>query len=110
MKFVIRFFILICLLSASACYSPFKKKKQVAEPVDYTVVSRSPLFNKKNTTLTIDTISNLLIVKLDLNLTKDFPFPINNKDKDTLNQTAFNFDFIAMVKSFNLILEKIKTV
>lgn len=43
--------------------------------------------------LKIDTLNNLLIVILNLNPMGDFPFPIDNKDKDTLHQTAFNFDF-----------------
>jgi hypothetical protein len=93
MKFIFRFIILICILSASACFSPFKEKPNLPKSVDYTVVSRTPMFNKKNTTLTIDTLNNLLIIKLVLNPMMDIPYPIDKKDKDTLNQTAFNFDF-----------------
>ena len=93
MKFVTRFFILICVVSLSACFSPYKEKPKLPKAVDYTVISRTPLFNKKNTTLTIDSLNNFLIIKLTLNSMRDLPFPINLKDKDTLNQTAFNFDF-----------------
>lgn len=93
MKFTLRFFILICVFSLSACFSQFKEKPKFPKAVDYTVVSRTPLFNKKNTSLTIDTLNNLLIIKLTLNAMRDLPFPIDKKDKDTLNQTAFNFDF-----------------
>ncbi|CAN5463921.1 hypothetical protein BH10BAC1_BH10BAC1_20480 [soil metagenome] len=76
-----------------SCLSPFKGKQPLPKSVDYTVVSRSPLFNKQNTTLSIDTCNNRMIIQLDLNKIKDFPFPINKTDKDTLFNTAFNFDF-----------------
>ncbi|HLC83795.1 MAG TPA: hypothetical protein VJI69_08185 [Bacteroidia bacterium] len=93
MKFIIRFYILICFFSICACYSPNREKLKFPKAVDYTVVSRTPLFNKKNTSLTIDSLNNLLIIKLTLNPMRDLPFPIDMKDKDTLTQTAFNFDF-----------------
>lgn len=93
MKFILRIFILICIFSICACYSPNREKLKFPKAVDYTVVSRTPFFNKKNTSLTIDSLNNLLIIKLTLNAMRDLPFPIDMKDKDTLNQTAFNFDF-----------------
>lgn len=93
MKNLFLLLLLTCIVSISSCFSPFKEKPRLPKGVDYTVVSRTPLFNKKNTTLTIDTLNNLLIIKLILNPTRDFPFPIDLKDKDTLSQTAFNFDF-----------------
>jgi len=93
MKNLFWFTFLIYIFTASACFSPFRKKPKLPKSVNYTVVSRTPLFNKKNTTLTIDTLNNLLLIKLTLNQMSDIPFPIDKKDKDTLNQTAFNFDF-----------------
>lgn len=93
MKNRIWFILLSCIFSASACFSPNKKRPRPPKAVDYTVVSRTPFFNKKNTTLTIDTLNNSLLIKLDLNPMRDLPFPIDKKDKDTLSQTAFNFEF-----------------
>lgn len=93
MKTVFWIFLLLITIGLTGCFSPFKKKPDLPKSVDYTLVSRSPFFNKKNTALTIDTLNNTMIVKLTLNAMKDLPFPINKKDKDTLTQTAFNFDF-----------------
>lgn len=93
MKTAIRIFLLLLTLGFYGCFNPYKEKIRTPKSVDYSVVSRSPLFNKKNTSLTIDTLNNSLIVKLTLNGMKDLPYPIDKKDKDTLNETAFNFDF-----------------
>ena len=87
------FFFIITLTIVSCWQKPPVDMLRLPESVNYTVVSRSPLFNKKNTTLSIDTCNNRMIITLDLNQIKDFPFPINGKDKDTLFNTAFNFDF-----------------
>ena len=93
MKLIIRLIIFIFAFLIYGCLNPLKKKPQLPQSVDYTVVSRTPDFNKKNTSLTIDTINNLMIVRLIVNPAKKLPYPINTKDKDTLDQTAFNFDF-----------------
>ena len=90
---IIRIAFLLIVLGFYGCFNPYKDKTRYPKSVDYSVVSRSPFFNKKNTTLTIDTINNLLIVRLTLNAMRDLPYPINTKDKDTLTETAFNFDF-----------------
>ncbi len=93
MKFILRIFSLIALISFSGCFNPLKEKERVPQSVDYTVVSRSPLFNKNNTSLTIDTLNNMLSIKLTLNAVNKLPLPVDKKDKDTLYNTAFNFDF-----------------
>lgn len=93
MKTIIRISFLLIILAADGCVNPYKDKARYPKSVDYTVVSRSPYFNKKSTTLTIDTLNNSLIVSLTLNAMEDLPYPIDKKDKDTLSETALHFDF-----------------
>lgn len=93
MKTDIRILFLLLFLGLYSCFNPYKHKERLPQSVDYTVVSRSPFFNKKNTKLTIDTLNNLLIIKLSTNSMNDLPYPIDKKDKDTLSETALHFDF-----------------
>jgi hypothetical protein len=85
----ILFFILtIC------CVCGCVREVLVPKPVSYTVIEKSTAFNNKNVSFSIDSLNNRLFLRLTINqLSKEFPFPVNTKYKDTLTKTAFNFDF-----------------
>lgn len=93
MYFTIRISFWLLFLSLFGCVSPFKEKPKLPQPVNYSVVSKSAWFNKKNTTLSIDTLNNVVIIKLNIHPTQALPYPVDSKDHDTLIYTAFNFDF-----------------
>lgn len=69
-------------------------KETIPKPVNYSVIKKSAVFNRKNMSFSLDSLNNSLLIRLTINeLKKDFPFPVNTEYKDTLTNTAFNFDF-----------------
>lgn len=92
MNYFLRFLFLVTIIF-SGCLLPSskKKKEELPQNLPYTVVSRSPHFNKKNITFKLDTVNHFLNVRLNLEKMKDLPFPV--VEKDTLRATAFHFDF-----------------
>ncbi len=62
-------------------------------PVAYTIKEKSAYFNEKKFSVSIDSLGNFLNLRIYIDGFKDLPFPINQKYKDTLCKTAFNFDF-----------------
>jgi hypothetical protein len=88
LKFILFVFCADVLVSCSNDYY----KKPAPKPVDYTVIQKSPLFNKKNISFSLDSLNNELFIKLTIKELKDFPFPINKQYNDTLTKTAFTFN------------------
>ncbi len=93
MKNAIPVFLFILLFAFSACKTATREKYETAVPIEYTVASRSPLFNKNLTKFKLETYHNSLIVLLNLVEMKNIAFPIAKEYGDTLFETAFHFDF-----------------
>ena len=81
--------IFICLYSCSSELPQHKHEQP--KPVAYTVLQKSPLFNKNNISFSLDSIDNDLYITLSIKKLKNFPFPVNTQYKDTLYKTAFTF-------------------
>ncbi|MES2138450.1 MAG: hypothetical protein V4511_01995 [Bacteroidota bacterium] len=86
-------FCFFCAVYLNSC--EYHRYDEVAspKPVNYSVVQKSVFFNEKNISLSIDSFSNALYVKLTVNGLKNFPFPVDKKSKDTLFKTAFDLVF-----------------
>jgi len=84
------FFLVTCCV---ACGNVQHSNEPVTQPIPYTIVNRSALFNDKNITFKLDSLSSTLYISLSVKDLKKFPFPISRRSKDTLFKTAFDFDF-----------------
>ena len=94
MKKTVQLLFLLIIVTLAGCYIPsHKEKTDEPQGLDYTIVSRTPHCNKKYFKVTIDSSIHFLNIRLNLKAMKDLPFPIFEKEKDTLCLTAFNFDF-----------------
>lgn len=82
------------LLLLQACRQEKPTEAPEFKPLAYTSKDRSPLFHEKNIGFQLDTGANTLQVTLELHLQNNFPFPINQPYKDTLRNTAFEFEFL----------------
>ncbi len=88
-----KIFFLAFSIYLSGCVNTNFRENTVPTPVNYSVLQNSAYFNRKNMSFSIDSLNKTLYLKLTINGLKDFPFPVNQKYKDTLFKTAFNFDF-----------------
>lgn len=84
---------MIFTFSFFSCLNLHPEKKTEPKPVSYSVLNRSNYFNKNNISFSIDSLNNMLFVKLNIKELRNFPFPINSDYQDTLFKTAFTFDF-----------------
>ncbi|MCW3104924.1 MAG: hypothetical protein JWO09_3364 [Bacteroidetes bacterium] len=74
-----------CFRSQPAAESP--------QALSFKTESKSPLTDERCFTLTLDSADHTLFLKLNINLPKDFAFPVNKKYGDKLTKTAFDFSF-----------------
>ncbi|MCE9538228.1 MAG: hypothetical protein K8R85_03300 [Bacteroidetes bacterium] len=86
-------FCFFCAVFLNSCEYHRYNEVYVPQPVNYTVLKKSSFFNEKNISFSIDSLNNVLYVRLTVNGLKIFPFPVDKKSKDTLFKTAFNFVF-----------------
>lgn len=92
MKLQIIFFIL-CLILILSCNSEYHENRERMIPIAYSTSFKSPFFNDKYTSISLDSIGNTLYVSLNISASKNIPYPVNSEFKDTLTRTAFNFEF-----------------
>ncbi|MGZ4057028.1 MAG: hypothetical protein ACXVPU_07000 [Bacteroidia bacterium] len=83
-------------------------KVSLPQPIKYSVLQKSPVFNEKNISFSIDSMNNVLLISLKIDALKNCPFPINKLYNDTLSKTAFNFDFYYNNKIIQTDYRKIK--
>lgn len=89
----ITFSLLTLFICCLYCCRSDRKKQNEPQPIDFIVLKRSPLFNDKNIALTLDSVDNMIFIKLDIKGNRKFPFPLEPKNHDTLFKTVFNFNF-----------------
>lgn len=88
-------FLFLCIIWLNGCINNNDHKEiRSPRPIDYKVLEKSSVFNRKNMAFTLDSMDNKLFLHLTINeLSEEFPFPINKEYSDTLTKTIFNFDF-----------------
>ena len=86
--------LLLLLFSLSSCIRERNYDVKTATPVPYTQASKTAAFTSAFTSLTLDSINNVLLINLTIKNTNKIQFPVNRQYNDTLTHTAFNFDFI----------------
>jgi len=87
------FYFLLCCCFLCSCLDLHHPSDPVPVAVNYTVVHKSILFNKKNIELQLDSVDHVLYVRLIIKGFKGEALPVHSRYKDTLFSTAFNFGF-----------------